>query len=66
MFGTCLDPLATLLGLGYELVGLRVVHLGMNKCGGWLESDADGTGGGGDDVHGDGDDGDDDLCQGLV
>ena len=40
----------------------------MNKCGGWLESDADGTGGGGDDVYGDGDDGDDDddLCEGLV
>ena len=60
MFGTCLDPLATLLGLGNKLVRLRVVHLGMNKCGGWLESDDDGTGG---DDHGDGDD---DLCQGLV
>ena len=57
MFGTCLDPLATLLGLGNKLVRLRVVHLGMNKCGGWLEHDADGT---------DGDDGDDDLCEGLV
>ena len=59
MFGTCLDPLATLLGLGYELVRLRVVHLGMNKCGGRLD---DGTGDGGDD----GASGDDDLCEGHV
>ena len=29
---TCLDSLAALLSLGYKLVGLRVVHLGKNKC----------------------------------
>ena len=34
-----MDPLATLLGFGHKLVGLRVVHLHKNKYDVGFESD---------------------------